>query len=266
MNMNEHMCCFSQDDWIMKIIHLCFDSSGPPNRCTCCGHGRAGVHLFSGPPQGNHMLSALIPLTVHSGHMWLCVCNNSSVSSIRCWNMGVLVYRWRSWGWCWESLLMTTQCEWLMCLPCRSQEQYVVFKYSPKYQHVSLVRLRSCDATVWFCSLPQTNDVDPHRVWVWKQWILFSRPRCWTCWSRRAGEACTDQVFIFIPILRLTCADTVSSHQARDGGGVVPQSPWLWLLAVWRGHQHTAELRGPVRASRGSGGGSNPERERKGKE
>lgn len=42
---------------------------------------------------------------------------------LRCWNMGVLVYPWRSWDWCWENLLMTTQCEWLMCLPCRSQER-----------------------------------------------------------------------------------------------------------------------------------------------
>ena len=28
--------------------------------------------------------------------------------------------------------------------------------------------------------------------------------------------------------------------QARDGGRLVPQSPWLWLLAVGRRHQHTA--------------------------
>lgn len=43
-------------------------------------------------------------------------------------------------------------------------------------------------------------------------------------------------------------------HQTRDGGGMVPQSPWFWLLVVWCGHQHTAELRGPVRARCGSGG------------
>lgn len=28
--------------------------------------------------------------------------------------------------------------------------------------------------------------------------------------------------------------------QARDGGGLVPQPPWLWLLALWSGYQHTA--------------------------
>lgn len=30
--------------------------------------------------------------------------------------------------------------------------------------------------------------------------------------------------------------------QARDGGRLVPQPPRLWLLAVGRGHQHTAVL------------------------
>ena len=28
--------------------------------------------------------------------------------------------------------------------------------------------------------------------------------------------------------------------QPRDGGGVVPQPPWVWLLAVGSGHEHTA--------------------------
>lgn len=30
--------------------------------------------------------------------------------------------------------------------------------------------------------------------------------------------------------------------QTRDGGGMVPQSPRVRLLVVWRGHQHAAEF------------------------
>ena len=45
--------------------------------------------------------------------------------------------------------------------------------------------------------------------------------------------------------------DVGLSPQAGDGGGLVSLSPWLWLLAVWSGHQHTAKLRGALRESSG---------------
>ena len=43
----------------------------------------------------------------------------------RCWNTVVLVCPWRWWGWCWESLWMTTPCGSLTSSPCHSQEQCV---------------------------------------------------------------------------------------------------------------------------------------------
>ena len=33
---------------------------------------------------------------------------------------------------------------------------------------------------------------------------------------------------------------SLSPAQARDGGGLVPQPPWFWMLAVRSRHQHSA--------------------------
>ncbi len=46
----------------------------------------------------------------------------------------------------------------------------------------------------------------------------------------------------------LTCQAIVRA-QARDGGRLVPQPPRLWLLAVWRGHQHAAGASRPLAAA-----------------
>lgn len=62
----------------------------------------------------------------------------------------------------------------------------------------------------------------------------------------------------------LKTSSLFADPQTRDGGRVVPQSPWFWLLVVRCWHQHTAELWSLVWASCCSGGGSHPECQRKG--
>lgn len=61
---------------------------------------------------------------------------------------------------------------------------------------------------------------------------------CWGSWPSLPGQ---------------DVGHVEADWSARDGGWLVPLSPWLWLLALWCGHQYPAELWGSVIQGCGSG-------------